>query len=467
MSTALGLILPSLAVYAWLGLGSSTSRLLRVALAPGLGLGAASCLYLFLLVLSSSHTIAVRGDLAFWALALVVAASFRLGSQLRRSRVGPNQLGGWRWPAPPSLLAVAVTFIAVAGLAAATFLVRISIEPHGEWDAWAIWNLRARALWRGAPDWPAIFSPELGWSHPDYPLMLPISIARLWAYAGRESLAAPALIAAIFLAATAATVAVSIGEQRGWTAGFLSGAMLIAPRSYVFDATCQCADIPLGFFVMVAIACVTIAIRRELEHRWQWLVCGLAAGLAAWTKNEGQLALLVVGLVVVVAAFRRPRRIVLFLAGASIPAAALVLFKLRLATSTNYLFEPQSIAGVWGRLADLTRWSFVVNSVFWTGLGWGQVPMGALAILGGVVTLTACDVRTGIRPGLVALGLLAVVMTGYITAFVMTPLPLEWQIRTSLARLLSQLWPALVWALFQFAGAAKERETVAAPAVAS
>jgi hypothetical protein len=36
--------------------------------------------------------------------------------------------------------------------------------------------------------------------------------------------------------------------------------------------------------------------------------------------------------------------------------------------------------------------------------------------------------------------------------FVITPLPLEWQMNTSFERLLVQLWPALVWAAFQLSG---------------
>jgi hypothetical protein len=32
----------------------------------------------------------------------------------------------------------------------------------------------------------------------------------------------------------------------------LSGTVLLVPRTFVFQRTCQCADVPLGFFMSVA-----------------------------------------------------------------------------------------------------------------------------------------------------------------------------------------------------------------------
>jgi len=47
-----------------------------------------------------------------------------------------------------------------------------------------------------------------------------------------------------------------------------------------------------------------------------------------------------------------------------------------------------------------------------------------------------------------ALGVLAVMLIGYFFVYVITPQNLEWHLRTSLARLLLQLWPMT---LFLFA----------------
>src|SRR5204863_2598432 len=79
-----------------------------------------------------------------------------------------------REPQPRSgaFVAAATACVILAALAAVAFVLHGAVKPHGEWDATAIWNLRARSIVRGAPDWPAIFSPAIGWSHPDYPILI-------------------------------------------------------------------------------------------------------------------------------------------------------------------------------------------------------------------------------------------------------------------------------------------------------
>ena len=62
-------------------------------------------------------------------------------------------------------------------------------SPHGQWDAWAIWNQKARFLFRAGEGWTA--SLAIPWSAPGHPLLVSLSVARLWAYAGAERTAAP------------------------------------------------------------------------------------------------------------------------------------------------------------------------------------------------------------------------------------------------------------------------------------
>jgi len=70
----------------------------------------------------------------------------------------------------------------VAGLLCVIYLpvVRehLRATPHGAWDAWAIWNLRARFLAGPGDAWRAAFDDALAWSHTDYPLLLPATVAR-------------------------------------------------------------------------------------------------------------------------------------------------------------------------------------------------------------------------------------------------------------------------------------------------
>jgi len=57
---------------------------------------------------------------------------------------------------------------------------------------------------------------------------------------------------------------------------------------------------------------------------------------------------------------------------------------------------------------------------------------------------------------LFALLLATLMFFGYAVAYVLTPLPLEWQIATSFERLMAQLWPTIVWTAFQLSGSGQQ-----------
>jgi hypothetical protein len=59
-----------------------------------------------------------------------------------------------------------------------------SLNPHGRYDTYNIWDYRARMIYRGGIYWLESFSPKV-W-HSDYPLLVPLGTARGWLMAGRE-----------------------------------------------------------------------------------------------------------------------------------------------------------------------------------------------------------------------------------------------------------------------------------------
>jgi hypothetical protein len=88
-----------------------------------------------------------------------------------------------------------ICFTVVLIFALLSFIMYYINRPHGFWDAWAIWNMRARFLFRSGNQYINAFSSLYSWSHPDYPLLLPCNVARIWTYVGYESKFAPILIA--------------------------------------------------------------------------------------------------------------------------------------------------------------------------------------------------------------------------------------------------------------------------------
>jgi hypothetical protein len=220
----------------------------------------------------------------------------------------------------------------------------------------------------------------------------------------------------------------------------------------VFQSTCQCGDVPMGFFILVAVSFLAMSREKRDSAPLLW-TAGAAAGLAGWTKNEGALLLVVV---LTVAVFTTPRfRALLHVAaGTALPALVLVLFKLRLAPPSD-LVDPRGPAAIAEKLADSTRWLTVFHQMSKLLLAWGgDAPGGALGILALAIVLSVRPDRRSVARSTFGLGMVVAMLAGFALVYVVTPHPLDWQIATSFERLFTQLWPTVVWAAFQLSGSA-------------
>src|SRR5206468_645905 len=98
-----------------------------------------------------------------------------------------------RSPLTPWLMGALILALLIATGAMSTVW---EANPHGSWDAWSIWNVRAKFLASGDSPQRA-WSPALDWTHPEYPLLVSGVVARAWAQAGSMGPEAP--IAASYL----------------------------------------------------------------------------------------------------------------------------------------------------------------------------------------------------------------------------------------------------------------------------
>jgi hypothetical protein len=350
-------------------------------------------------------------------------------------------------PRVPRSIVAATTCCVVVSLFSASYLVksRFIETPEGDWDAWAIWNLRAAFLASSSPTWRTGFSPALAATHPDYPLLIPGTVARLWVITGEVNPNAARAVAAMILAAVVLSLSGSLLRRGGAVVGAAGLSLLLVPE-YVQSATSQCADVPLGLFVLLAcsfLAPPTTATRT--------VGAGVACGLAAWTKNEGMIPALVVPLLSILVAIRRNgyaaalERARLMAIGLTPMLIVIAVFRIGVASN------PDLLSGIAGsspiaKLGDAER-HFAVGqfmTAYLVGHWGGWLLLSPSWVVAG--WLVAAMVRRRRQSDAVVVGTITVVtiFTSYYLIYILTPYELNWHMQTSWPRLLTHVWPTLV-----------------------
>ena len=456
----LGLLLPVAVV--WIALTAlrlrvpADSRALTAAVALGGGIGLSSLSTVWLMAHWGITGIRfVAADACLWT-ALGAAAwwHMRRTSAERQARSDAAAAAN-----PPAALTAAdwlarATFGAVAAVAVATIVTEYVASPHGQWDAWAIWNQKARFLVRAGDQWTA--SLAIGWSQPSHPLLVPASVARMWSYGGAELTGVPAMLGFAFGIAIVAAVVGALAPSR--TRAWIAGAVLVAPGIFAQQVAAQTADLPIAFFVVAAL----ILLRPERRARGldaeaahaTLLLGGMLAGFAAWTKNEGLVLVAIATLVVAWRAARHGpmRQLTWWAAGAAPALVAIAWLKLDVApVPAGYFSEADTVTTMAARMFSAERHAVVASlaAQHWTHWG-GPRAMGALPLMMAAAAVMAF-MRSG-RAARSAAATVGIMFAGYYATWVLSPLDIVWLIGTSFDRLLIQLWPSMVLVVFSFGG---------------
>ena len=339
-------------------------------------------------------------------------------------------------------------FGAIALVAIVSVLAAYMAAPHGEWDAWAVWNQKARFLYRGDTAWRALFA--IDWSNPGHPLLVPATVARLWAYAGAESTMVPAMVGTTFGCAIVLAVVGALDPRT--TRAWIAGSVLLAAGTFVQQAASQQADVPFAFFfvsTLIVLRDGTISSRMGRDGTGSLLLAGTLAGLAAWTKNEGLLIVVVTASFVAWMALRdaRPRQALWWMIGAVPAMMTLVWFKLLVAPGVPGYLAGSSAGLLLERLFDADRHAFVGALLWQYASAWGGPLASGVALMGLVATTLVAATRAG-RSRRAILAVIGVMVAAYYVVCLMTSMEVEWLVMTTFDRLMVQIWPALVFAAF-------------------
>ena len=444
--------------------GGAAGAAFRLFAGGGLGLGVTSCLYFFCLLTGLTRYLPAMDLGVCLLLGITCFVLFR------RNAAGQGQ----PLPEPgrrsrfPILLAGIFSVELIAS--AASFVFAFLKEPHGRWDAWLIWNMHARFLFRGGEHWRDAFASGLDWSHWDYPLLLPLSIARGWQYMGGESLSIPAVMAFVFTFMTLGLLWAALSLLRSRIHGYLAAMVLMGTPLFIAMGASQFADIPLAFFILATVVLLSLQARSADNHPGALILAGLAAGLGAWTKNEGLLFFLIVTgslffTVVYAGGWRSAlNRTVRFLAGALPVLLMVIYFKTQL-SPTNDLLAGFGTAAIAAKLTDFGRYAETAKAFFITGISFTQglidVRVGMhlnpgavnILLLIGYLFLAGARIDERDRPGLIqSAAILVLMLIGYFFVYVLTPLNLGYHLVTSLNRLFLQLWPSVIFLFFMISG---------------
>ena len=278
-------------------------RTLQTALSIGIGLGISSLLFFLFLVFFGRASTALIACEAAVLVALLLAGRSRIFPYFKKH---PLPLKGVRFG---RLAFVPLWFYALLSVTVLNFILRTMNHPHGGWDAWAMWNMRARFLFNGGANWERAFADLLHWSSADYPLLVSTNVARVWTYLGEDALIGPALIACLFTFATLALLVAALHVLRGRKQAYAGGLILLATAYFIRHGAAQYADVPLGFYILATIALLNLQDEAS-DTAYSFVgLAGLTAGFAAWTKNEGLLFLVCLILArSLVAILRKSRR---------------------------------------------------------------------------------------------------------------------------------------------------------------
>ena len=436
--------------------------LLQGSLSLGFGLGLFSVIFMLCRAAGGQRLLAI--DLVACALLLAGYLFKRRHTAVVTLAPLPSEATGSHWLPPVLRSAFAVALFAALYSA----ILRIIAYPHGDgWDAFAIWNLHARFLFRNGEHWRDGFTPLIPWSHPDYPLLLPAAIAHFWTGLGHEAQIVPALIGLVFTFSTVALLYSSLARLRGQISATLGGLALLATPFFIEQGTSQYADVPLSFFILATIVliCLSENTSRVGRSRGLPVLAGISCGFAAWTKNEGLLFLLaIVTSRLLLSAMTRSRStlavahpplgedaragstsLAFFLAGTA-PLLLLITWFKRLVGAPNELFS--SIA--FHKLLDAWRYGAILK---WYGKDflrfgdWFLIP-GTLLLAGLYLASLETDQPATSRSYRACLIAVTMTFCGYFVIYLITPYDLYWHLRFSLSRLFLQLWPAVIFLFF-------------------
>ncbi|MDP8264946.1 MAG: glycosyltransferase family 39 protein [Candidatus Aceula lacicola] len=181
-----------------------------------------------------------------------------------------------------------IKFYVTCGICWSIVIIIIAIlskqYPFGGWDAWGLYNMKAKFLIFGAERWKDFA--KVHWhTQPSYPILLPLINTWIFSVFQRGMIAAASMTSIIFSVSCGLLLYAGLSQFiKKWIA-FLASILLMSTPSYIFWSTTQYADVILSYFLLSSVI-LLITMLRTKNHRIAFLA-GLFLGFMPFAKNEG------------------------------------------------------------------------------------------------------------------------------------------------------------------------------------
>jgi len=420
-----------------------TGILLKFTLGSGLGLAISSFLY-FLWVLSGADFIYFQGfELILAFTLLFIVYKNNTFDFLKKTDKDENENYSFIFKF------FQLNFLFSLFLALTFFFVIVQKYPDGLRDAFTIWNAHAKFLLFGQ-HWKDCLTNDIMWFHPDYPLLLPGIVARGWKYCSNTSEIVPITLSFFYLFGTIALVGSAIAALRGKFQALISSSIILGMFFLVGCGATQNADLPLGFYILSTI--VLIKLYTEFNNKYLLIASGMAAGSAAWCKNEGLLflySLVAAGFILMVFSkklWQNRDKICRFIAGLAPVLLIIMFYKLKLAP-TNDIFLLQTPELLTRKLLDASRYIIALKYFVGSVLFMGGFASPFVLVLYNLLTGFKVNIKKDFTVCLTFLTL-AIMLFGEFFIYIITPHNLEWHLETSINRLFIQILPVFIFCYF-------------------
>lgn len=178
--------------------------------------------------------------------------------------------------------------IALILLLSFPLIQRAQYYAHGGWDAWSVWNVKAKFLFLGGQNWDNMLQPMMWRSSPHYPLLLPLINVWGWIFTQAPVYYIPQLTAIFFSFLTAWLLYASVKDLTGSKFSLIPVILLISSPFMVLQCISQYCDLIFGFYLLAGVYCM-IKTAQEDSPSFACLT-GIFLGLVTFTKGEGLLA---------------------------------------------------------------------------------------------------------------------------------------------------------------------------------